>query len=135
MAYKMSFLEATKTRRSTIAVTNTSPISDATIVNIVGHAIKHAPSPFHVQSSRAIVLFKNEHEKLWDISKESVMTTMPPPVQAAILPKVAEYRAGYGTVLFFEDPSAATALPPQLQALMAKYPDWYEHSNGMSQFI
>jgi len=135
MSYKMSFLEATKTRRSTLAVTNTSPISDNTIVNIVGHGIKHAPSPFHVQSGRAIVLFKKEHEKLWDIAKESVMNTMPPPMQAAILPKVAEYRAGYGTVLFFEDPTASATLPPQLQGLMAKYPDWYEHSSGMSQFI
>ncbi|MCJ1437857.1 hypothetical protein MMC27_007244 [Xylographa pallens] len=131
----MSFLEATKVRRSTVTLTNTSPISDDTIVNIVGHAIKHAPSPFHVQSGRAIVLLKKEHEKLWDFGKESVMATMPPPVQATILPKVAEYRAAYGTVLFFEDATAAAVLPPQLQGLMAKYPDWYEHSSGMSQFI
>ena len=100
MAYTMSFLEATKVRRSNVTLTNTSPISDDTIVNIVGHAIKHAPSPFHVQSGRAIVLFKKEHEKLWDFGKESVMATMPPPVQATILPKVAEYRAAYGTVRY-----------------------------------
>ncbi|MCJ1404512.1 hypothetical protein MMC11_007738 [Xylographa trunciseda] len=145
MSYKMSFLEATKVRRSTITLTNTSPISDNTIVNIVSHAIKHAPSPFNVQSGRAIVLFKKEHEKLWDIAKESVMATLPPPVLATILPKVAEYRGAYGTVsydahvmwtvMFFEDPTASAALPPQLQGLMAKYPDWYEHSSGMSQFI
>ncbi|MCJ1282238.1 hypothetical protein MMC26_001561 [Xylographa opegraphella] len=135
MAYKMSFLEATKVRRSTITLTNTSPISNYTIVNIVGHAIKYAPSPFHVQSCRAIVLFRQEHEKLWDFGKESVMATMPPPVQATILPKVAEFRAAYGTVLFFEDTSAAAVLPPPLQDLLAKYPDWYEHSEGMNQFI
>ncbi|MCJ1378941.1 hypothetical protein MMC17_002040 [Xylographa soralifera] len=135
MAYTMSFLEATKVRRSTVALTNTSPISDDTIVNIVGHAVKYGPSPFHVQSCRVIVLFKKEHEKLWDFGKESVMTTMPPPMQATILPKVAEYRAAYGTVLFFEDNTAAAVLPPPLQGLMAKYPDWNEHSSGMAQFI
>jgi uncharacterized protein len=38
-------------------------------------------------------------------------------------------------VLFFEDTEAVKALPPPLQELMNKYPEWYEHSNGMNQFI
>ena len=35
---------------------------------------------------------------MWDIAKETVLTTMPPPVFASLEPKLMEYRGGYGTV-------------------------------------
>ncbi|MCJ1471638.1 hypothetical protein MMC13_000278 [Lambiella insularis] len=135
MASTMSFLAATRNRRSVLDITNKSPIPDKQIVEIVEQAILHAPSPFHVQSTRAVVLLKKEHEKLWDIAKELLPTTFPPAMLPTLESKTAGYRAGYGTVLFFEDSTAASAVPPQLAGVMAKYPEWYEHSNGMNQFI
>ena len=98
MASTTSFLDATKIRRSIIAIKKESPIPDKQIIDIVEHAILHAPSPFHIQSCRAIVLFKNEHEKLWDFARESAQETMPPALFTTIEPKVAGFRAGYGTV-------------------------------------
>ncbi|KAH6717513.1 nitroreductase [Leptodontidium sp. 2 PMI_412] len=135
MAYQTPFLEAIKVRRSILSLAKESPISDDRIVMCVNHAIKHAPSPFSVQSCRAIVLFGAEHEKLWDIGMEESRKTLPPPVFAQYEGKIQGFRDAYGTVLFFEDADAVKALPPPLQDLMAKYPDWYEHSNGMNQFI
>lgn len=94
----MSFLAATKARRSITALKNESPIPDKQIVEIVQHAILHAPSPFNVQSCRAIVLFKKEHEKLWDVAKETLQATVPPAQMAFFEPKLKEYRGAYGTV-------------------------------------
>jgi hypothetical protein len=37
--------------------------------------------------------------------------------------------------MFFEDTTAVASLPPPLQDLIAKHPEWAEHSNAMNQFI
>ncbi|KAE8443430.1 hypothetical protein EG329_001827 [Mollisiaceae sp. DMI_Dod_QoI] len=135
MAYQTSFLEAIKVRRSILSLAKESPISDDRIEMCVNHAIKHAPSPFSVQSCRAIILFGTEHEKLWDIGMTAAKNTMPPPVFAQYEAKIQGFHDAYGTVLFFEDTDASKSLPQPLQDLMGKHPDWYEHSQGMNQFI
>ncbi|KAJ5820378.1 nitroreductase [Penicillium riverlandense] len=134
-AYHVPFFEAIKIRRSTVALAKESPISDERIVVIVNHAIKHAPSPFSVQSCRAIVLFGTDHEKMWDIGHTEMKKTMPAPVFANFVDKIAGYKAAYGTVLFFEDTKAVEKLPPPLQSVIGSHPEWYEHSNGMNQYI
>ncbi|CZR58398.1 related to oxidoreductase related to nitroreductase [Phialocephala subalpina] len=134
-AYRTSFLEAIKIRRSVLSLSKESPISDDRIELIVNHAIKHAPSPFDVQSCRAVILFGAEHEKLWDIGMAAAKNTLPTPVFAQYETKIQGFRDAYGTVLFFEDTDASKSLPQPLQDLTAKYPDWYEHSQGMNQFI
>lgn len=122
MAYQTPFLEAIKVRRSILSLAKESPISDDRIVMcgteplylfipystkkyvlltlsfLVNHAIKHAPSPFSVQSCRAIVLFGAEHEKLWDIGMEESRKTLPPPVFAQYEGKIQGFRDAYGTV-------------------------------------
>lgn len=98
MAYRTPFLEAIKVRRSVLSLAKESPISDDRIVMCVNHAIKHAPSPFNVQSCRAIVLFGAEHEKLWDIGMEESRKTLPPPAFAQYEPKIQGFRDAYGTV-------------------------------------
>jgi predicted oxidoreductase (fatty acid repression mutant protein) len=97
-SYKVPFLEAVKIRRSTIPLAKESPISDERIVMIVNHAIKHAPSPFSVQSCRAIVLFGADHEKLWDIGFVEMEKTMPPSIFANYVDKITSYKNAYGTV-------------------------------------
>jgi hypothetical protein len=97
-SYKVPFFEAVKIRRSTIPLAKESPISDERIVMIVNHAIKHAPSPFSVQSCRAIVLFGADHEKLWDIGFVEMEKTMPPSIFANYVDKITSHKNSYGTV-------------------------------------
>ncbi len=98
MAYQISFLKAIKMRRSILSLAKESPIADSRIVMMVNHAIKHAPSPFHLQSCRAIVLFGEEHEKLWDFGYETMKSTMPPLVFETCVAKIKGFRDAYGTV-------------------------------------
>lgn len=98
MAYQTSFLEAIKVRRSVVSVAKESPISDDRIEMCVNHAIKHAPSPFHVQSCRAIILFGYEHEKLWDIGLNAAQKTLPPAIFSPLESKIQGFRDAYGTV-------------------------------------
>lgn len=97
-AYKVPFLEAIKIRRSILSLSKESPISEDRITLLVNHAIKYAPSPFHVQSCRAIILYGAEHDKLWDIAMEEARKNMPAPVFAQSESKIQGYRDGYGTV-------------------------------------
>jgi uncharacterized protein len=98
MAYQVPFLEAIKMRRSILSLAKESPIPDKRIVMCVNHAIKHAPSPFHVQSCRAIVLFGEDHEKLWDFGYEATKKNMPPHIFETYVPKIQGFRDAYGTV-------------------------------------
>lgn len=63
-----SLFGAAETRISCYSLTNESTIPDSRIQEIVEYAVKHAPSSFNVQSTRAVVLVKKEHEALWDIA-------------------------------------------------------------------
>ena len=105
-----SFFHSVKNRCSCYALTNTSPISDEKINFIISFAVKHAPSPFNVQSARAVVLVKQEHEKLWDIADALMKKSFPEPAYKALAPRVQGFRAGYGSVLWFEDQAALEAL-------------------------
>jgi predicted oxidoreductase (fatty acid repression mutant protein) len=104
-AYRVSFLDAIKIRRSTVALAKTSPISDDRIVMIVNHAIKHAPSPFNVSSCRAIVLFGAEHDNLWDMGMVACQKNLPPPAFEQYKSKLQGYRDAYGTVSYIETSS------------------------------
>jgi uncharacterized protein len=97
-AYKVPFLEAIKIRRSILSLAKESPISDDRIVMIVNHAIKHAPSPFSVQSCRAIVLFGEEHEKLWDCGMQRTKENTTPEAFQNFEGKIKGYQEAYGTV-------------------------------------
>ncbi|KAG6861407.1 hypothetical protein C0995_000536 [Termitomyces sp. Mi166 len=134
-AYSVPFLEAIKVRRSILSLTKESPISDDRIVLLVQHAIKHAPSPFSVQSCRAIVLFGEEHEKLWDFALKRTRENLPPAVFETFEPKIKGERQAYGTVLPAFYKAAAESLPDRVKGLLKQYPEWYEHANGMAQFV
>lgn len=97
-SYRVPFLEAIKIRRSTVALAKESPISDERIVMIVNHAIKYAPSAFHVQSCRALVIFGAHHDKLWDIAFKETKKEMPPQAFEQFAPKIQGYKDAYGTV-------------------------------------
>lgn len=99
MASNVSFLEATVIRRSTIDLKKESTIPDARIVELVKHSLLHTPTPFHVQSTRAVVLLQKDHEKLWDMAYEHRRKTDPPEFfNARIVPNIKAYKGGYGTV-------------------------------------
>ncbi|KAK4690161.1 uncharacterized protein P7C71_g6561, partial [Lecanoromycetidae sp. Uapishka_2] len=136
MASKFSFLEATVMRRSTIDLKKDSTIPDSRIIEIVNHAILHTPSPFHVQSTRAVVLLHGDHDKFWDMAYAHAEKNYPPEMfQGRIVPNLKSFKGSYATVLFYDDPEAVNGMPPMLGNLIKSFPDWAEHSNGMAQYI
>lgn len=59
-------------RRSIYALNDQLPVSNEEVVQVVEHAILHTPSSFNSQSTRIVVLFGDDHNKLWDMTEETL---------------------------------------------------------------
>jgi predicted oxidoreductase (fatty acid repression mutant protein) len=139
MADKITLMDAMALRRSIYALAPESPIPDERILEIVQHAITHSPSPFNAQSARAVILLKGEHEKLWDLAAAAASKTFPPQIYDSLKHKLAEYKSGYGTVMWFENQTSFRAIeqllgPARWAGVKDKMPQWSEHSTGMHQY-
>lgn len=124
-----TFLELVKNRRSFYDLGKESTIPDSRIEEIVNHAVTWAPSSFNVQSARAIILFDTEHGRFWDIAKKHMeQAPMAEKQKEYILGRVNAFRNAYGSVLWFEDQEALTALGeknPMIQPLIPECESYY----------
>lgn len=95
------FFDALIARRSMYGVSDSSPIPDSRIEEIVTKVIKHAPSSFNVQSARAVILLKDEHKKFWDTVDQLAKTTLPDAAFQSLGPRIAGFRTAYGSVCIY----------------------------------
>lgn len=94
-----SISDSFKDRRTIYALTNESTISDDRLEELLTNVVLHTPSPFNSQTSRLVVLLKDEHHKLWDIAYEVASSTVPPEVFDKVYkPRIAMFRGAFGTV-------------------------------------
>ncbi|WP_350604368.1 nitroreductase family protein, partial [Pseudoalteromonas sp. SMN1298-MNA-CIBAN-0114] len=83
------------------ALSDQLPVSNEEVVKLVEHAVLHTPSAFNSQSARIVVLFGDEHHKLWDITEETLRVIVGDDEKfQGTKNKIAGFRAGAGTVLF-----------------------------------
>ncbi|KAL8799192.1 MAG: hypothetical protein Q9223_007697 [Gallowayella weberi] len=135
LAPSKSFAEAIKDRRTYYALSNESTIPDARIEEIVKDAILHTPSAFNSQTSRAVVLLGEEHVKMWDITVEVYKQQLPEEKFNRANQRFQGFRAGYGTILFYEDTDVVREFQDKFKTYEDKFPGWSEQTNGMHQFV
>lgn len=123
-----------ETRRSVYALNKDLPIAASEIAQIVEHAVKHTPSSFNSQSTRAVVLFGAEHEKLWDIAINELRKIVPAENFQSTEDKLNMFKAAAGSVLFFEDQKVVKGLQEQFAAYAANFPVWADHADAMTQY-
>ena len=99
-----TLFELVKERRSLYGLKGESPIPDDTIERIVQDTVLHVPSSFNTQTSRVVLLLKEEHKKVWDIAIDAMEglvasgTLSEEVFQNSTKPKLGSFRAAYGTV-------------------------------------
>ena len=114
-----------ETRRSIYGLNNQLPIAKEEIVKLVEHAILHTPSAFNSQSTRIVVLFGAEHEKLWQITEDTLRGIVNDDEKfASTQQKLEGFKAGAGTILFFEDQTVVKGLQESFALYADKFPDW-----------
>jgi len=127
--------EAIENRRSYYSISNQSDISDEEIIDIVNLAVKHVPSPFNSQSTRVVVLFGENHKKLWNIVKETLRKKTSTEKFIDTEKKIdTAFASGHGTVLFFEDESVVRNLEESFPLYAETFVSWSLQSSAMNQF-
>lgn len=123
-----------QTRRSIYALNKNTPISAEQINQIVEHALLHTPSSFNSQSTRLVVLHGAQHDKLWEKTTEILRNIVPAENFASTQAKLDGFKAGAGTVLFFEDSNVVKGLQEQFPTYADNFPIWAGHANAMVQY-
>ncbi|WP_440464029.1 nitroreductase family protein [Psychrobacter sp. ASPA161_6] len=123
-------------RRSIYALSNQLPVSNDEVVKLVEHAILHTPSAFNSQSARIVVLFGDDHNKLWDITEETLKAIVGDEEKfKGTKDKIAGFRAGAGTVLFFEDKGVVRSMQEAAPLYADKFPIWAHQTSAMHQYV
>ena len=130
----MSFLNQIKQRRTIYAIGRDLSLDQAKIEEIIKDAIKHSPSSFNSQSSRAVILFGDSHVKFWTIVLETLRKIVPAEAFEGTSGKINSFIAGAGSVLFYEFSPVIKALQEQFPLYADNFPVWSEHSTGIAQF-
>ncbi len=133
MAYQ-NIQQTAETRRSVYALNKNLPLPAADVAGIVEHAVLHTPSSFNSQSTRVVVLFGAEHEKLWQFAEDALRAIVPADKFKPTQQKLDMFKAAAGSVLFFEDQEVVKGLQAQFPTYADNFPVWAEHTNAMHQY-
>lgn len=131
-----SFWEAVKGRRSIYAIGSEKTVPEAKIEAIVREALLHTPSPFNSQSTRLVLLFGEEHKKLWNITLAELEKIVAPKQFEQTAKKINDcFASGYGTIMFFEEKKIVENLCNSFPSYADRFPFWSHHTNAMHQFV
>ncbi|KAL9017101.1 MAG: hypothetical protein Q9185_005561 [Variospora sp. 1 TL-2023] len=134
MASSTPLLTAILHRRTYYALSGASPIPDTRIQDIVKHAILHVPSAFNSQTTRVVVLLGDEHRRVWDVTAQVYEQQLAREKFASANKRFMGFRAGYGTILFYEDTDVIREFQAKFKTYEAKFPEWSDQTSGMHQF-
>ena len=129
----MSFAQELEKRRSIYAIGKNTTLTETEITDLIKHAIRFSPSSFNSQSSRAVILFNEFHEKFWEIVCETLRPLVTEDAFASTLKRIKGFSAGKCTVLFYEDQPVIAQLQEKYPLYAENFPIWSEHSTAMAQ--
>jgi uncharacterized protein len=132
---KKDFYTALKDRRSIYGINKDVQVSDERIKEIVEFAVKYTPSAFNNQTARLVVLAGEAHNKLWDNTTETLRKVVGDRDFSSTQQKMDSYKAGYGTVLFFEDEAIIKSFQEQFTLYADNFPIWSNQASGMHQLV
>lgn len=128
-----SFIDTIKSRRSIYGIDKNVTLSESEIEKRIITTVKNTPSAFNSQSSRIVILFGEQHEKLWNIVKNTLKSRVSADSFSKTEEKINAFQAGFGTVLFFEDTSVIKGLQEKFSLYAENFPIWSEQSTGINQ--
>lgn len=129
------FLDLIENRRTIYAIGRRVEQTSEQLTALIQNAIKQSPSSFNSQSSRAVILFNQQHEKFWQLVKEKLRSYAVDEVAATKTDtRIESFKAGFATVLFFEDLDVVKHLQDKFPLYADNFPIWSEHSTAIAQF-
>lgn len=92
------YLADIKVRRTCYSLKSESPIDDSRIVEISHEVAKHTPSSFNCQSTRLVILLRDEHIEFWNLARQCFAATLQPAAYLEYEKKLLQRQQAYGTV-------------------------------------
>lgn len=129
-----ALITSIKKRRSQYSLGKNVSLSKDDMTALIKEAVKQAPSAFNSQSSRVVILFGSESDKVWNIAKDALRKIVPEAAFASTEGKLNSFAAGAGTILFYEDQDVVKDLQEKFALYADNFPVWSEHSTGIAQF-
>ncbi len=129
-----SFEEAVSNRRTNYALSKEIKISPEVIIDKIKKMVQEAPSAFNMQSTRVVIALGENHDAIWQITKDILRKIVPAEHFAPTEEKLNGFAAAYGTVLFFDETETVEAMQKQFAAYAENFPIWAQQANGMAQF-
>ncbi|KAH8594907.1 Nitroreductase-like protein [Bisporella sp. PMI_857] len=129
-----AFYDIVKNRRTIYPLKKESLISDEKIQEIITQALLHVPSSFNSQSTRAVLLLKDEHDKFWDFVKTAIKAVVPAEQWAKSEERLNGFRGAYGSILFFEDRAVVSGMQEKFPLYADRFPNWATQSDAITQF-
>lgn len=123
----MSIINLLEKRRSYYVIDKNIPVSESEIAEKIEKVTELVPDAFNMKSSRVVVVFGENHNKLWD----EVYNVFNGQVARE---KIDTFKAGAGTVLFFYDEETVRNLQEQFSIYADNFPMWANHASAMLQF-
>ena len=72
-----NFVEAIANRRTNYALGKNIPVSKEQVVETVQKLVHEVPSAFNMQSGRIIIATGENHDKIWNITMETLRKIVP----------------------------------------------------------
>jgi predicted oxidoreductase (fatty acid repression mutant protein) len=127
-------IQSLKQRRTQYALGKNVSLDREALTQRIKEAIRHTPSSFNSQSSRAVILFGEQSEKFWELTKQALSRIVPAEAFAPTAAKLDSFAAGVGTVLFYEDQAVVAGMQEKFALYADNFPVWSEQAGGMAQF-
>ena len=96
--------------------------------------VREVPSALNMQSGRIIIAYGSAHDKIWQITKDTLRAVVPAEAFANTEKKIDSFAAAYGTILYYDDTDVVKKLQEQFPLYAANFPTWAQQANGMMQY-
>ncbi len=130
----LPLLKSGKMRRSVYKLNQDLPMTHQEVADLLGHVLKHTPSFFNAQSTRAMLLFGQDHQDLWEIVRKTLRPLTGEAQWEATSRKIDGFKAAAGTAVFFEDMAVVRDLQEKFPLYKDSFLEWSEQGNAMNQY-
>ncbi|WP_295731005.1 nitroreductase family protein [uncultured Limosilactobacillus sp.] len=128
------FNELASQRRSIYALGENINLSTTEIFDLVKTTVRNSPSAFNSQTVRAVVLFGQKSDQVWDIVETTLQRIVKDPAAfEKTKAKIATFRAGLGTILYLTDTEIVHQLEQQFPSYADNFQPWSEQAIGGAQ--
>lgn len=126
-------VELNKKRHSIYALGENLPLTQDEVYELVTDTIQSSPTAFNSQTVRAVVLFGEKSNRVWDIVEETLRKIVPAENFQSTADKIASFRAGAGTILYFTDMPTVEKLENDFKLYADNFKPWAEQAIGGAQ--